>query len=288
MKHIGIFTLSIFLFASGFASGATNSVFVNGVTEDSGWHDVNKTFDGTDDELCWAAAASNVIQWWQNKQPSIPGGTPAGMATERYSSDIFQVFVESFQNGGGDEADGFVWWLTGDYDPSEYTMNSGASAAGFWTSLYPDAGIFWNKLDLNDIHQLGEDTKSAFSSTMILNVDLGSAMTFGVYEAGGGAHAVTLWGYKLDDSTGEIVSIYMTDSDDVPDDGNPHMDPVMNEMALEYRDNKVWLKDFYGQTGWYIGDVTFYNSISMIPESSTATLVLGSLSLFVLLRRRRR
>lgn len=67
--------------AVGCAHAASYTQWVQGVSKTSGWTDYNKSSasgDG-DDNLCWAAAASNVINWWQNRYQT-PAAAPKGEA----------------------------------------------------------------------------------------------------------------------------------------------------------------------------------------------------------------
>ena len=43
----------------------------------------------------------------------IPSGTPLGIPTADYSSDITQTFVDNWENYGGEECNGFDWWFSG-------------------------------------------------------------------------------------------------------------------------------------------------------------------------------
>lgn len=80
-------------------------VFLENVSESGGWYDCNKKTKWTwgtkpdpnnslnppvsarpleyynlpmDDQLCWAAAASNVLQWWQDTRSDLAPTTPNG------------------------------------------------------------------------------------------------------------------------------------------------------------------------------------------------------------------
>lgn len=62
------------------ASGAeSNQHWAVGVSESGGWYDADKTFNG-DKDLCWAAAASNVIAWWQDQNPELAKAAAAFQA----------------------------------------------------------------------------------------------------------------------------------------------------------------------------------------------------------------
>ena len=73
--------------------------------------DYNKSIeDPNDDNLCWAAAASNVIDYWQSRYV-IPANTPTG-------EDIWTTLKSSVNaNIGGYTIGAMQWWLTGHYAP---------------------------------------------------------------------------------------------------------------------------------------------------------------------------
>ncbi len=99
----------------GCAQAATVTQWVDGVGQSYGWTDYNKNnVEDGDDYMCWAAAASNVINWWQNRY-EIPAAAPRG-------EDIWTTFKNStdtslpIEERGGNASCGFQWWLTGIYD----------------------------------------------------------------------------------------------------------------------------------------------------------------------------
>ena len=51
--------------------------FAHNVSEDSGFINTKKYWNG-DSDLCWAATASNMLQWWQNNSSGIPAFVPNG------------------------------------------------------------------------------------------------------------------------------------------------------------------------------------------------------------------
>lgn len=275
-------------------NAAVESRFAFGVSEDAGWYDVNKTFDGSDDDLCWAAAASNIIKWWQGFQTNVPAGTPAGDMSTRYSSDIFEAFANSYVNDGGFIEDGFNWWLTGYYDPADYVMKPGAIEAGFWKDIYPESDIFYQNLYLiKDPEETGlamfasGSAWDIFTEAMTRNSQYGAAMGLAVYNDTGGAHALTLWGYDYDTTTGDILSLYIADSDNVDDDGQPHMEETMGIYDISYdnAEDRVVLGGDYA--GWYIGQITFFGvNVLPIPEPSGILLCLTG-GVMLLFKRRK-
>ncbi len=51
----------IIIFSIG-VLGITNSVFASYFGYDT-WYDADKTWNGQDNLMCWAAAASNIVSW---------------------------------------------------------------------------------------------------------------------------------------------------------------------------------------------------------------------------------
>lgn len=109
------YCLILALAAMGCAQAETVTQWVDGVGLTYGWTDYNKNnVEDGDDYLCWAAAASNVINWWQNRY-EIPAAAPRG-------EDIWTTFKNStnpilpIEKRGGNASCGFQWWLTGIYD----------------------------------------------------------------------------------------------------------------------------------------------------------------------------
>lgn len=110
------------------------TVWTRGVSLDGGWYNANKTTedDGveiwggimeypkdetgegakTDDNMCYAASAANLLAWWQ-AQYKKEDGVPQGVDT------IWSTLVEnSTKDAGGNMPAAIKWWLTGKDDDS--------------------------------------------------------------------------------------------------------------------------------------------------------------------------
>ena len=90
--------------------------FAEGVSLESGWYDVNKVKDGTvngDINMCWAATAANILQWWQDRYVEqgneLPEGCPDGKG-ETYELAIMEVFHTQWDNTYGGHAFHAVKW----------------------------------------------------------------------------------------------------------------------------------------------------------------------------------
>ena len=106
---------------------------LKGVTPEKGWFDVNKLHtksyseDGEligDSYLCWAAATSNILDWWQASldPESIPANAPYGayvldgkpLATgnsAKGQSNVFRYFTKLTINSGNFMTNGLDWFL---------------------------------------------------------------------------------------------------------------------------------------------------------------------------------
>jgi hypothetical protein len=183
------------------------------------WHDANKTASPYDNQMCWAAAASNILDW---------GKWDAGGNTTETS--IFQYFIDHWTDKAGYMAWAWNWWFSGATPP--ITMYA-----------YPDVpgGAFFPALQLSNYYAYAS-TGNLMSTidTMMHNGD-GITMTI---RKGAAAHAVTVWGYSTN-SSGAYESIYITDSDDGM--------LALKNYSLTYQDSTWYLGGGYG--GWRISDV---------------------------------
>lgn len=256
------------------------------VNDSSTYYDYNKSStDSADDEFCWAFAASNILQYWQDSQDSsyiadndIPNGSYATDDDSNYGYILLE-FLDAYKDDdiyGGLESWGFNWWLK---DVAGTTLFDG------YTYTYPDGGGYWsdiystNDVVATEINVTGFTDSSEFIDTIANAVVANYGMTLGIYTSGGGAHAITLWGYSIEDET---YSLWVTDSDDKYDG------IVEYEIYWNEEDQLWYFTDYLTDYDWYIGDITiFYETSSMlVPEPSTATL--SFLALAALLARRKR
>ena len=238
----------LLLLLSGLSSALANeTIFLPGVSEHGGWVDYNKSLeDENDDNLCWAAAASNVIDYWQ-RQYVVPANTPTG-------ENIWTTLKSSVNaNIGGYTIGAMQWWLTGHYAPIEGdgsqnyvgynlpgphpitngTLNGQDGFTGFYRYLEGESTDFWYDESqsgtaitlspykvmnfISEVHASAETFRDA--STTLRNALLdGSGITTYLYvkiaETGElAAHAITLWGAEFDEN-GQIAGLWLTDPDD--------------------------------------------------------------------------
>lgn len=220
------------------------------------YQDAEKTAANTEDDLmCWAATASNMLNWtgWGDNLSA------AGNAEDV----IFGYFQDHWTDQGGNMFFGVDWWFDGSNDSQGWT--------GGWSQVDVPGGGFYLSESVNDYY-----TWSSSDSSALFNIDtyLHDGRGVGLTVQGTGGHAITCWGYEYDDVSGDYLGIYVTDSDDYKNT-NPAPD-VLRYYDVSYSSNTWYLQDFYGSNSWYISEVHgLLQKTGSVPEPATM-LLLGS------------
>lgn len=302
---------SFFILLIGLSCALANeTIFLPGVSEYGGWVDYNKSLeDPDDDNLCWAAAASNVIDYWQSRYV-IPACTPTG-------EDIWTTLKSSVNaNIGGYTIGAMQWWLTGHYAPvagdgsrryvgyelpgphpiDNGTLNGQVGFTGFYRYLEGENSDFWYDESLSgvdvtrspykvmnfmsEVHASAESFETA-STTLRDALLVGSGITTYLYvkirdgeKEDIAAHAVTLWGAEFDDN-GQVVGLWLTE----PDDNQYYEDAGLFYAAL--MSDRTLSLTLPGEDG----DAT-YNYYQLVAENgwysaeSNYTFYLGNFEIF--------
>lgn len=290
----------------------SEQAWVNNVSEDHGWLDYEKNpgEDG-DDNLCWAASASCIIDYWQGlyvTSSSIPSG-----------SAIWERFKKVSADRGGNQIYAIQWWLGGDYEgktlkDDDKTNDRAAevddsTSLPIQTDLNTFSGYYWDAIPDTYPDSINTSPQAAhmqdfiwydfgwlddFSTTLINRISsapigLGLMDTNEVL-----GHAITLWGVEYENDT--ISKVWITDSDDYShtirefETGSVTTtigDITGTFITLEgYSSNEKYGDVFIAQSyGINVNESDTWGLLR-IPEPATSTLTL--LSLFVLTNRRRR
>lgn len=237
------------------ANADTITVFTEGTFAGDSRYSVKKQFGGVDDELCWAASASNILQLWQDRRAgegfeipqSVPGaGGDIGSQALR-SQEIFDVFVSNWEQKAGIQTLAYQWYMTGSYDQSvaEGTGASlpldGSSAGGYWSGLGLDfAGIseitqFYDNENEKDSGAFKRYLDTAFSEGWMVSLSVNNWNN----------HAINLWGYEWDSVTGELTGLWISDSD---------QEGVFSNYLVDVH----WDWNDFGKYGmWTLGDAHF-------------------------------
>lgn len=310
------------------AASATQ-YWVPGVTlENHAWKDVDKLM--TDDHktgdsvLCWAAAASNVVAWWQdynaghlvNHKEGIPQGEQA----------LFNAINDAFINTGADGYLGLSWFMDGAsdmlnevwYEDEEIgTVTLGdlildsdrTEQGGYYNGIVQNitSTMSYESQFIRD-EETGMKIEGVLTLTEFTQKLVDAVSTGGVVlglSADYGDHAITLWGVDVDDDTHQITRMWVTDSDDKNSavfktdldlielicDPTPKRKDLGHGQFLDYNAYSIVAKDGL----WYTGDQNEYiDSFSWlsatvewtVPEPATGTL--GLVALAALAARRRR
>ncbi|MCP4107502.1 MAG: PEP-CTERM sorting domain-containing protein [Desulfobacteraceae bacterium] len=244
MKHkMNILLLVLALFISG--SGSAFGISYFGYDEFGGtWHDADKDWDG-DRLLCWAAVASNILDW---------GGW--GVSDYNTESSIFDNYEDHWTDRPGLPIYAFWWWFYGEDISSDFPWEPSVDVAG--------GGNYFSDCNFYDYyHEYWEnDTMSAIDD--YLHAGYGVNMT--IYSFTGG-HALTAWGFEYDEN-GDYIGVYVTDSDD-----NRWGASGLQYYSVSWNDSyDRWDIGDGMYSGWHIGGVMALGR-NTIPEPGTIILV---------------
>ena len=200
------------------------------------YRDAEKSPSNTeDDELCWAAASSNLLDW--TSWGYAPGESFTG------TDDMFGYYQDHWTDVPGHQLYGMGWWFDG--------INPAQGQSG-WAQVDVTGGNFWEpeyEFD-NYVHYEGDSSLAMETIDSYLNSGYGVAL--GV--RGPGGHAITVWGFDYDELTGDYLGVHVTDSDD--DKGDPTPEDELRYYNVLESGGNWYLQNFYGSNSWYIDDVT--------------------------------
>ena len=228
---------------------------------DFGFIDAEKTYNSDgDDELCWAASASDMLVYtgW---------AAQAGFESE---DDVFEAFIDAYENGGGHQFYAFSWFFNG----AASNDNSGSYGARILD--YPNTGRYLNDYAFDRYTNEHSFTVSDMD-TVAARLREGDAVGLGVYifsdnSSDVGGHAVTMWGYVVDSAKASgdpdrYLSIFLTDSDsdELMDADRRDAHNVMSVYPIEAY-NGYYYFSFDEHT-----DAQIYDYITLAPYSAELT-----------------
>lgn len=223
----------------------------------------------TDDNMCYAASAANLLAWWQAQYEKVEG-VPQG------ADAIWKKFVESSTLDSGSNVPAAVtWWLNG--TDSKYILTP---HEGYYTLFTHGESLYNTQTNDTFIGKIEKPTGQALISA--LSVGKGVSLL-------AGGHAITLWG--LEHTDGIISKMWITDSDDYTGTD------ALLELTVGGKDGAYTLalgdKTYTIKTAYTI-DPTISDGWGMIRKETEdnipepATTALGMLALATLAARRRR
>ena len=276
-ERYGIKSNSITITAEEVTSTGKTIVFAEGVSLTSGWYDVNKKAEGNngDINMCWAAAASNMIQWWQDRYvaagKSLPSTAVTGPGTKTHGSygpyelALMDIFHSDWDNSkGGNPEQAIPWYFEGKLYGGEFA-SAGSQAApktdgGYWKNqwsniepyiyrgykhdLFPSQYPQMYTYCYNNYYLWGDGSSLTgtnrlkyFTDLVVQSFQRGmAAMTISLSSNIASLHhAVTLWGYEIDNATGLLTRVWVTDSDDLTKEPKQQL---LNEYSVSINSGK--------------------------------------------------
>lgn len=206
------------------ARGDTTAYWVKGIV----WNDETQTAEGwfdaekdrgangwNDSNLCWAAACSNLVAWWQNQQ-EYEIEAPANL------DEIWNQYRQTWANVGGHANLGLYWWLDGSYSKNGKTipvLDNGLSPdlGGYYSDYLSSSPGFSQKVldaDLKVLEIDGYANARTLSESLVSYIGngYGVELTWALGSSSSG-HSVTIWGVEYDETQSVITHFYLTDSD---------------------------------------------------------------------------
>lgn len=201
-----------------------------------------------------------------------PGKTPTGGKGHLYELALMEMFWNEWDNSrGGHIHEAVTWYFEGHLNGGEYaspgSQATPKTAGGYWKSIWEDVeksvytgyehivvpGVIenleiyttsWNNYYLwgNGTDLEGVERLAKLSELIVEAFEHGMAsLTINLSEnMNSASHAVTLWGYEIDNATGLITRLWITDSDDLTTSG--YKEPLLNEYSVSIGEGKSHVK----------------------------------------------
>ncbi|MBR3903156.1 MAG: VCBS repeat-containing protein, partial [Akkermansia sp.] len=230
-----------------------------------GYYDIAKTGEG-DSNLCWAAAAANILGWWQQQYPT--GSALAGVPQD--AAAIYACFCANWANKSGSESYAFTWWLADESDSASY-MNyyyqnyQGSGELGGWYADYYNVANIGNhtaqvKLADMEAADVASEWNGIYRSGGMLALGVYRSYSSGSFAGG---HSLTLWGFQ-EDAQGRITQIHVTDSDD------EQSTLLTLDVELDTASGLYRIAGEQGNvSGYYLGSYTYLKAGGMTPDGSS-------------------
>ena len=198
---------------------AAAEFWASGVSTEQGWYDANKSFDpeDADREMCWAASAANIIDWWQREHADIMAKSGVDPALGEPDA-VWHLLRDSFEDAPGNAFYGMEWYFLDLFPiPEPQLTEYGKGRGGYYRHAVMD-DVLTTEEGLSLIPQpitMADEGVDAQVLALKLRDVLESGRPLSLILGGNETvHAATLWGGVFDDATGMPLTLYLTDSDD--------------------------------------------------------------------------
>lgn len=305
-------------------TASAKQYWVQGVSETGGWFDTNKT-GNNDSGFCWAAADTNILSWWY-QQNKAAAQVAQDNEVPHTQEALWKLFNDSFVNGDGHPTSGLRWYVNGTEPQSPAIKDTTKGDYSDILSVTLEDVVSRNIYSYDPAWEVVDGVPTRTGTTepskevfVLIANDLknylmsGYAVALGMCGNGAGKHAVTLWGIEINEETGHMTKMWITDSDDdlYKVAGGPKYD---DSGLIELICEEDWIAPNYapwdqlncymvksavaGTAGdyWYKGaanndqfyEFTAYKlAFNGTPEPATATLSLLALAGLAARRRRK-
>ncbi len=155
--------------------------------EDVDFIDTEKTSaDENDDDLCWAASTANMLHYAE-------WGKYANAEKFRDEDDLFEYFIESFEDDGGHQFYGLEWFFSGVYSgPGGCTKPQNGGLLPYY-----DPNLVAKQLSVKYIPGKNNfDNMLKVINALRHGYAVGTGVEWGLNSNLG--HAITTWGYIFD------------------------------------------------------------------------------------------
>ena len=197
-------TLLALMVLAGMQAGAkTESVFADGYTKDNYRQAYNYTIYGS---MCWAANASNVIAWWQDRMAAQGYAVPEDAPKQL---DVYPEYKAAFTNKGGYTDSAMEWWLDGYY----YGQKSAEGHPGtYYDGMFvQEHDVYHSDTLITQFFPATQGSLEGFSQQIIESFQNGYALTARIQEK---SYNITIWGADYDTTTGLLTALYYSDPHD--------------------------------------------------------------------------
>ena len=203
------------------------------------WYDAEKTIDNNDDDLlCWAATATNVLEY-----------TGWGVVNNFITTDdMFKHFQDHWIDKTGSPWYAWEWWFNSSThtplpDPTSTNRTDVPGGGNYWLSENFRDYVHWEDNSSRTMNAIDNYLHEGYPGVLAI-----------IPPSGNGGHVITCWGLRKN-IFGGYVGVWVTDSDD--NKGTPAIPPPGPRNTLRYYDlgynssSKCWELTNYG-SGWYI------------------------------------
>ena len=193
---------------TGFDELNSSNVFI----QNSGFIDAEKEKGEKQMFLCWAACASNMLQYsgWGSK--AVDPLTGSCFVSE---DELFEYFAASFSGGRGNVAQALRWFSDGHYslktnDKEVASLLAGADTKGLLSSVYQKS--FLKEYDLWENPDYLRDILDGMKNKNAVSLEIRFVQRYSGKETV--RHSITVFGYIIDRQSDAVEMLIVADSDD--------------------------------------------------------------------------